>query len=108
MSMNTELLQFLDGTISPDAEAELLHRMSVSPERRDVLRSFINQQALFQRDRNSIAVPYAAEQKLWARLGGLMPPMFRVSLPLQLLKLLLQQLPAQEFLIQYLQQLLLQ
>jgi hypothetical protein len=72
--MNTELLQFLDGTISPDAEAELLHRLSVSPERRELLRSFINQQVLFQRDRNSIAVPYAAEQKLWSRLGEIMPP----------------------------------
>src|SRR5690349_14529897 len=75
MSMTTELLQFLDGTLSPDAEAELLHRMSVSPERRNLLRSFINQQALFQRDRNSIAVPYSAEQKLWARLGEMMPPL---------------------------------
>lgn len=74
MSMNTELLQFLDGTLAPDREAELLHRLSVSPERRELLRSFINQQVLFQRDRNSIAVPYAAEQKLWARLGTLMPP----------------------------------
>ena len=73
MSMNTELLQFLDGSLYPEQEAELLHRLSVSPERRDLLRSFLNQQVLFQRDRNSIAVPYAAEQKLWARLGGMMP-----------------------------------
>jgi hypothetical protein len=75
MSMNTELLQFLDGSLHPEQEAELLHRLSVSPERRDLLRSFLNQQVLFQRDRNSIAVPYAAEQKLWARLGGMMVPL---------------------------------
>jgi hypothetical protein len=75
MSMNTEILQFLDGTLAPDSEAELLHRLSVSPERRDLLRSFINQQVLFQRDRNSIAVPYAAEQKLWAQLGTMMSPL---------------------------------
>ncbi|MEI8135136.1 MAG: hypothetical protein WCH46_08710 [bacterium] len=81
MNINTELLQFLDGTISPDAEAELLHRLSVSPERRDILRSFINQQVLFQRDRNSIAVPYAAEQKLWARLGEIMPPVLQQAAP---------------------------
>jgi len=43
------------------------------------LRSFINQQALFQRDRNSIAVPYAAEQKLWAQLGTLMPPLIETA-----------------------------
>jgi hypothetical protein len=72
--MNTELLQFLDGTLAPEQEAELLHRLSVSPERRDLLRSYFNQQQLFQRDRNSIAVPYAAEQKLWASLGAMMPP----------------------------------
>ena len=74
MSMNTELLQFMDGTLAPEQEAELLHRLSVSPERREILRSFFNMKVLLERDRNSIAVPYAAEQKLWARLGGLMPP----------------------------------
>jgi len=44
MSMNTELLQFLDGTLAPDREAELLHRLSVSPERRELLRSYFKQQ----------------------------------------------------------------
>ncbi len=77
--MNTELLQFLDGTLAPEQEAELLHRLSVSPERRDLLRSFFNQQVLFQRDRNSIAVPYAAEQKLWASLGQMMPPAMQTA-----------------------------
>ncbi|MDP4229613.1 MAG: hypothetical protein Q8916_04315 [Bacteroidota bacterium] len=75
--MNTELLQFLDGTLAPDREAELLHRLSVSPERRELLRSYFKQQELFQRDRNSIAVPYAAEQKLWAQLGEMMPPVMQ-------------------------------
>ncbi len=75
MSMNTELLQFMDGTLAPEQEAELLHRLSVSPERREILRSFFNMKVLFERDRNSIAVPYAAEQKLWASLGQMMPPM---------------------------------
>ncbi len=77
MSMNTQLLQFLDGTLHPEQEAELLHRLSVSPERRELLRSFFNQQALFQRDRNSIAVPFTAEQNLWARLGEIMPPVIQ-------------------------------
>lgn len=77
MSMNTELLQFMDGTLAPDQEAELLHRLSVSPERREILRSFYNMKTLLERDRNSIAVPYAAEQKLWASLGQMMPPIAR-------------------------------
>ncbi|MEP7234316.1 MAG: hypothetical protein ABI778_03375 [Ignavibacteriota bacterium] len=72
--MNSELLKFMDGSLGPDQEAELLHRLSVSPERREILRSFFNMKVLFERDRNSIAVPYAAEQKLWASLGQLMPP----------------------------------
>ncbi|MFI5264369.1 MAG: hypothetical protein ACHQM6_07635 [Candidatus Kapaibacterium sp.] len=77
--MNTELLQFMDGTLAPEQEAELLHRLSVSPERREILRSFFNMKVLFERDRNSIAVPYAAEQKLWASLGQMMPPMVQTG-----------------------------
>lgn len=73
MEKNIEILQFLDGALTHEEEAELLHRLSVSPERRDVLRSYIDQRVLFQRDREAINVPYAAEQKLWARLGELMP-----------------------------------
>ena len=73
MEKNIEILQFLDGSLSPEAEAELLHRLSVSPERRDVLRSHIDQRVLFQRDREAIHVPYAAEQKLWTRLAEVMP-----------------------------------
>jgi len=73
MEKNTEILQFLDGALTHEEEAELLHRLSVSPERRDVLRSYIDQRVVFQRDREAINVPYAAEQKLWARLGEMMP-----------------------------------
>lgn len=73
MEKNIDILQFLDGALSHEEEAELLHRLSVSPERRDVLRSYIDQRAEFQRDREAINVPYGAEQKLWARLGEIMP-----------------------------------
>ncbi len=73
MEKNIEILEFLDGSLSPEAEAELLHRLSVSPERREVLRSHIDQRVLFQRDREAINVPYAAEQKLWSRLAEVMP-----------------------------------
>jgi hypothetical protein len=74
MYSSNDILQFLDGSLSAEREAELLHRLSVSPERRDVLRGYMNQNVLFQRDREAIAVPYAAEQKLWAKLGEVMPP----------------------------------
>jgi len=73
MIRNENILKFLDGALSSEEEAELLHRLSVSPEKRAVLRSFINQKAVFNQDKNAINVPYAAEQQLWARLGGMMP-----------------------------------
>jgi hypothetical protein len=74
MSVHEEILGFLDGSLAPDAEAELLHRMSVSPERRALLRSYFKQQSLFSQDRSSIQVPFDAEQGLWAKLDKLMPP----------------------------------
>lgn len=73
MEKNIELLKFLDGGLTHEEEAELLHRLSVSPERRGTLRNYIDQRALFQRDREAINVPYGAEQKLWTRFGELMP-----------------------------------
>ncbi|HET6512789.1 MAG TPA: hypothetical protein VFH43_11395 [Candidatus Kapabacteria bacterium] len=73
MSVHDEILGFLDGNLSAEAEAELLHRMSVSPERRALLRSYFQQQSMFAQDRQSINVPFEAEQGLWARLDSLMP-----------------------------------
>ncbi|HWF44673.1 MAG TPA: hypothetical protein VG537_08520 [Candidatus Kapabacteria bacterium] len=80
MTLNERILDFMDGTLPPDDEAELLHSLSVSPEKRDLLRSFMNQKALFVRDRQSIVVPYKAEQALWQRLGAVMPaPVLEVA-----------------------------
>src|SRR5579883_2452629 len=68
-----ELQEFLDGGLTGENEAELLHRLSVSPERRELLRSFMKQQSVIAADRAAIAVPYGAEQKLWASLAMLPP-----------------------------------
>ena len=73
MTLNERILDFMEGSLAPDDEAELLHRLSVSPEKRDLLRSFMNQKALFLRDRQSIVVPYEAEHALWQHLVGVMP-----------------------------------
>jgi hypothetical protein len=73
MYAGEDILRFLDGSITGEEEAELLHRLSVSPERRDKLRSYMKQQEFIDRDRNAITVPYAAEQKLWATLNTMMP-----------------------------------
>ena len=55
MTLNERILDFLDGSLPPDDEAELLHTFSVSPEKRELLRSFMSQDALFARDRASLA-----------------------------------------------------
>src|SRR5438309_5797386 len=73
MTLNERILDFLDGSLPPDDEAELLHTLSVSPEKRDLLRSFMKQDALLAGDRASLAIPYRAEQGLWAKLDAVMP-----------------------------------
>jgi hypothetical protein len=73
MTLNERILEFLDGSLPPDDEAELLHTLSVSPEKRNMLRSFMKQDALLASDRASLAIPYRAEQGLWAKLDAVMP-----------------------------------
>ncbi|MDP4231973.1 MAG: hypothetical protein Q8913_01255 [Bacteroidota bacterium] len=73
MTLNERILEFMDGSLHPNDEAELLHTLSVSPEKRNVLRDFMNQKSLLSRDRESIAVPYEAEQSLWASVDAILP-----------------------------------
>ncbi|HET6400447.1 MAG TPA: hypothetical protein VFH95_03525 [Candidatus Kapabacteria bacterium] len=68
MTLNERILDFLDGSLPADEEAELLHTLSVSPEKRGVLRDFMEQRALFAHDGKTLSVPYEAEQRLWTRL----------------------------------------
>jgi len=73
MTLNERILDFLDGSLPAEDEAELLHTLSVSPEKRGVLRGFMEQHALFARDSKTLSVPYDMEQRLWARLDQVMP-----------------------------------
>ena len=73
MTLNERLLDFLDGTLGADDEAELLHTLSVSPEKRELLRQFMKGDALLARDRQALQVPYEAERALWAKLDTFMP-----------------------------------
>ena len=50
MTLNERILDFLDGSLPADDEAELLHRLSVSPEKRGLLRDFMEQRALIARE----------------------------------------------------------
>jgi hypothetical protein len=71
--INERILEFLDGSLSHEEEAELLHTLSVSPEKRNLLRGYMNQGALIARDKQSITVPYMAEQMLWQRMAAVLP-----------------------------------
>ena len=73
MTLNERILDFLDGSLPAEDEAELLHSLSVSPEKRGMLRSFMLQGSLLARDAKSLTVPYAAEQRLWARMDRVLP-----------------------------------
>src|SRR5689334_8138234 len=73
MILSERILDFMDGTLAPDDEAELLHTLSVSPEKRGMLRDFMQQKAFFTRDREAMAVPYEAEQSLWAKIDAILP-----------------------------------
>src|SRR5205085_3153948 len=74
MTPNESILAFLDGMLSEEDEAELLHRLSVSPERRTLLRSYLNQKQVLAADRLAIHVPYDAEQELWSRIAQVDTP----------------------------------
>ena len=58
MTLNERILDFLDGTLPADDEAELLHTLSVSPEKRNMLREFMQQRAVLSRDAKSLATSY--------------------------------------------------
>jgi hypothetical protein len=73
MTLNERILDFLDGSLTAEDEAELLHTLSVSPEKREMLRGFMEQRSLFAHDSKMLSVPYETEQRLWARLDQVMP-----------------------------------
>ena len=73
MTLNDRILDFLDGSLPAEDEAELLHTLSVSPEKRTRLRGFMEQRSLFTRDAKSLSVPYETEQRLWARMDQVLP-----------------------------------
>ena len=73
MTLNERILDFLDGSLPGEDEAELLHTLSVSPEKRGMLRGFMEQRTLLTRDAKSLSVPYETERRLWARMDQVLP-----------------------------------
>ena len=73
MTLDERIIDFLDGSLPTDDEAELLHSLSVSPEKRGVLHGFMDQRALITRDAKSLSVPISAEERMWARMNEVLP-----------------------------------
>ncbi len=62
---------FLDHALTPDQEAELFHLLSVSPEKREVLRSFGGLKEAAQKDLLSTTVPAALDQRVLAGIEAI-------------------------------------
>ncbi|HEY3876697.1 MAG TPA: hypothetical protein VGM92_14575 [Candidatus Kapabacteria bacterium] len=73
MTLDERIIDFLDGSLPSDDEAELLHTLSVSPEKRVVLRGLIDQRTLLARDAESLSVPAKVEEGLWERINKVLP-----------------------------------
>ncbi len=73
MTLNERIIDFIDGSLPAEDEAELLHTLSVSPEKRDVMHGFMEQRSLIARDAQTLTVPYETEQRLWARMDEVLP-----------------------------------
>ena len=73
MTLDERILHFLDGSLPNEDEAELLHTLSVSPEKRGVLRGFMEQNSLLARDSKALRAPASAEERLWERIDAVMP-----------------------------------
>lgn len=62
---------FLDNALTPEQEAELFHLLSVSPEKREVLRSFGGLKEAVQKDLLSTTVPSALDARVLSGIAAL-------------------------------------
>src|SRR6476659_8717239 len=71
--MNTEekILDYMDGTLSENESGELLHSLSVSPEKRVVLEQHIKLRELTGLAQKPLAVPQALESSMAERFPAI-------------------------------------
>jgi hypothetical protein len=67
--MNEELFQLLDGDLPDDATAELLHRLSVDPDKRAVFRQQMKLQGALYRNEGQDGLTPTEEAEMFDRLG---------------------------------------
>src|SRR6185312_13000029 len=63
-----EILAYLDGTLDEGSKEELLHRLSVSPEKRALLESHLKLKEMVAMSQRSVPAPLAAQRALAERL----------------------------------------
>ncbi|MDP4198496.1 MAG: hypothetical protein Q8922_00840 [Bacteroidota bacterium] len=71
MTLEENVLAYLDGSLDESSSAELLHTLSTSPEKRAVLDEHLRMNDLLAAGRRPFAVPASAERQLATRLPAL-------------------------------------
>lgn len=76
-----EIQELLDGTLSNQQAAELLHRLSVSPEKLSAFRQHIALQTALERDKHASGLTLAEDAAVWNAISGaaVMPSPLRPS-----------------------------
>ncbi len=70
MTIEEQTSAFMDRALSPNEEAEFLHILSVSPDKREVFRSFNNLRFAVQEDIRSTSVPPRLDQSILAGIAA--------------------------------------
>ncbi len=69
--ISNSIQELFDGTLGDEQTAELLHSLSVSPERRTDFRRHMALQGAMQRDRAASALTSEEDDAIWGALAGL-------------------------------------
>ena len=65
-----EIQELLDGGLGDERTAELLHTLSVSPEKRTAFRQYLGMRAEMQRDRLESALSAGEDTAMWSAITG--------------------------------------
>jgi hypothetical protein len=71
MTLDEKILSYLDGSLSDTDSAELMHSLSVSPEKRVVFEQFVQLQTLTASARHPFEVPQEIESALASKIPAL-------------------------------------
>src|SRR5882724_2752168 len=69
MKFEDNILAYLDGSLDEESRAELLHTLSVSPEKRALLEEHLRLRELMAFGHKPLNIPVVAERALGARIA---------------------------------------